>query len=83
MTVKERLIATGYSFEPQTGCWVNVNESKGLLCWVNEDSKGFLHSYLQDPECVGDDDIWNFEKVDQDGDLVDKHIFTEYSFMNY
>ena len=71
MTVKERLIASGYTFQPECGCW------------VNEDSKGFLHSYLQDPESVGDDDIWNFEKVDQDGDLVDKHIFTEYSFMNY
>ena len=71
MTVKERLIAEGYSFEPQTGCW------------VNEDSKGFLHSYLQDPESVGDDDIWNFEKVNQDGDLVEQHLFTEYSFMNY
>lgn len=72
MTVKERLIASGYVFEPQTGCWVNVNESKGLL-----------YSYLQDPESVGDDDIWSYEEVNQDGDLVDKHLFTEYSFMNY
>ena len=72
MTVKERLIASGYTFQPECGCWVNVNESKGLL-----------YSYLQDPESVGDDDIWNFEKVDQDGDLVEQHLFTEYSFMNY
>jgi hypothetical protein len=72
MTVKERLIATGYSFEPQTGCWVNVNEEKGLL-----------YSYLQDPESVGDTDIWSYEEVNDNGDLVDKHIFTEYWFMNY
>jgi hypothetical protein len=71
MTVKERLIASGYAFEPQTGCW------------VDEDSKGFLHSYLQDPESVGDTNTWCYEEVDQDGDLVDKHIFTEYSFINY
>jgi glutathione peroxidase-family protein len=72
MTVKERLIASGYVFEPQTGCWVNADDKKGLL-----------YSYLQDPESVGDDDIWNFEKVDQDGNLVEQHIFTEYSFINY
>ena len=71
MTVKERLIASGYAFEPQTGCW------------VDEDSKGFLHSYLQDPESVGDTNTWCYEEVDQDGDLVYKHIFTEYSFINY
>jgi glutathione peroxidase-family protein len=72
MTVKERLIASGYVFEPQTGCWVNADDKKGLL-----------YSYLQDPESVGDDDIWNFEKVDQDGNLVEQHLFTEYSFINY
>ena len=72
MTVKERLIASGYTFQPECGCWVNVNESKGLL-----------YSYLQDPESVGDDHIWSYEEVDNDGDLVYKHIFTEYSFINY
>jgi glutathione peroxidase-family protein len=71
MTVKERLIKEGYTFQPECGCW------------VNDDEKGFLHSYLQDPESVGDDDIWNFEKVDQDGNLVEQHLFTEYSFINY
>jgi hypothetical protein len=72
MTVKERLIASGYVFEPQTGCWVNADDKKGLL-----------YSYLQDPESVGDTNTWCYEEVDQDGDLVYKHIFTEYSFINY
>jgi hypothetical protein len=71
MTVKERLIASGYTFQPECGCW------------ITDDSKGFLYSYLQDPESVGDDHIWCYEEVNQDGDLVDKHIFTEYSFINY
>jgi hypothetical protein len=70
MTVKERLIKEGYTFQPECGCW------------ITDDSK-FLYSYLQDPESVGDNHIWNFEKVDQDGNLVEQHLFTEYSFMNY
>jgi hypothetical protein len=48
-----------------------------------DDKKGLLYSYLQDPESVGDTNTWCYEEVDQDGDLVYKHIFTEYSFINY
>ena len=50
MTFQEALIASGYTFQPECGCY------------CKEDSEGFLHSYLQDPESTGENNIWNYEK---------------------
>lgn len=50
MTFPEALIASGYYFQPECGAY------------CKEDSKGFLHSYLQDPDDSGDTNTWNYEK---------------------
>ena len=49
-TFEEGLVASGYTFQPECGAY------------VKNDVEGYLHSYLQDPESVGDTNTWNYEK---------------------
>ncbi len=49
-TFEQGLIASGYTFQPECGAY------------VKNDVEGYLHSYLQDPESVGDTNTWNYEK---------------------
>jgi hypothetical protein len=48
-TFEEGLIASGCYFQPECGCYVR-------------EEGDYTYSYLQDPDSVGDNNTWNYEK---------------------